>query len=74
MKPGNIEGFYTDSTKGKVKDITVKEGQEVEKGTKLFSYDNEEINLKMKQAERSKDGRYAIQSKQEENRFIEARN
>ncbi|MDD1367225.1 efflux RND transporter periplasmic adaptor subunit [Bacillus sp. MHSD_36] len=51
VKPGNIEGFYTDSTKGKVKDITVKEGQEVEKGTKLFSYDNEEINLKMKQAE-----------------------
>ncbi|MEC2126766.1 efflux transporter periplasmic adaptor subunit, partial [Bacillus paranthracis] len=28
VKPGNIEGFYTDSTKGKVKDITVKEGQE----------------------------------------------
>ncbi|MGH0575869.1 efflux RND transporter periplasmic adaptor subunit [Bacillus paranthracis] len=51
VKPGNIEGFYTDSTKGKVKDITVKEGQEVEKGTKLFSYDNAEINLKMKQAE-----------------------
>ncbi|PHD67511.1 efflux RND transporter periplasmic adaptor subunit, partial [Bacillus toyonensis] len=35
----------------KVKDIEVKEGQEVEKGTKLFSYDNEEINLQMKQAE-----------------------
>ncbi|MED0992707.1 efflux RND transporter periplasmic adaptor subunit [Bacillus nitratireducens] len=51
VKPGNIESFYADPTKGKVKDIEVKEGQEVEKGTKLFSYDNEEINLQMKQAE-----------------------
>ena len=34
-----------------MKDIQVKEGQEVEKGAKLFSYDNEEINLQMKQAE-----------------------
>ncbi|WP_025147987.1 biotin/lipoyl-binding protein [Bacillus sp. H1a] len=51
VKPGNIESFYTDPTKGKVKDIAVKEGQEVEKGTKLFSYDNEEINLQVKQAE-----------------------
>ncbi|PFL39153.1 efflux transporter periplasmic adaptor subunit, partial [Bacillus thuringiensis] len=51
VKPGNIESFYADPNKGKVKDIEVKEGQEVEKGTKLFSYDNEEINLQMKQAE-----------------------
>ncbi|MED2879312.1 efflux RND transporter periplasmic adaptor subunit, partial [Bacillus thuringiensis] len=51
IKPGNIENFYVDSTKGKVKDIEVKEGQEIEKGTKLFSYDNKEINLQMKQAE-----------------------
>ena len=51
MKPGNIESFYADPAKGKVKDIQVKEGQEVEKGAKLFSYDNEEINLQMKQAE-----------------------
>ncbi|MFJ8457438.1 efflux RND transporter periplasmic adaptor subunit, partial [Bacillus paramycoides] len=51
VKPSNIESFYADPTKGKVKDIAVKEGQEVEKGTKLFSYDNEEINLQMKQAE-----------------------
>ncbi|MGF2773227.1 efflux RND transporter periplasmic adaptor subunit [Bacillus cereus] len=51
VKPGNIESFYADPTKGKVKDIEVKEGQEVEKGMKLFSYDNEEINLQMKQAE-----------------------
>ncbi|PRT02578.1 efflux transporter periplasmic adaptor subunit [Bacillus thuringiensis] len=51
IKPGNIESFYADPTKGKVKDIEVKEGQEVEKGTELFSYDNEEINLQMKQAE-----------------------
>ena len=34
-----------------MKDIEVKEGQEVEKGAKLFSYDNEEINLQMKQAD-----------------------
>ncbi|PGT65781.1 biotin/lipoyl-binding protein, partial [Bacillus thuringiensis] len=40
VKPGNIESFYADPNKGKVKDIEVKEGQEVEKGTKLFSYDN----------------------------------
>ena len=51
VKPGNIESFYADPTKGKVKDIVVKEGQEVGKGTKLFSYDNEEINLQVKQAE-----------------------
>ncbi|PFV48405.1 efflux RND transporter periplasmic adaptor subunit [Bacillus thuringiensis] len=51
IKPGNIESFYADSTKGKVKNIVVTEGQEVEKGTKLFSYDNEEINLQMKQTE-----------------------
>ncbi|ENQ3107015.1 HlyD family secretion protein [Bacillus sp. 491mf] len=51
VKPGNIESFYTDATKGKVKDIAVKEGQEVKKGDKLFSYDNEETNLQVKQAE-----------------------
>lgn len=50
VKPGNIESFYADLTKGKVKDIEVKEGQEIKKGTKLFSYDNEEINLQLKQA------------------------
>lgn len=51
VKPGDIESFYADPSKGKVKDIAVKEGQEVEKGTALFSYENEEINLQMKQAE-----------------------
>ncbi|EDZ48784.1 efflux transporter, RND family, MFP subunit (plasmid) [Bacillus cereus AH1134] len=51
VKPENIESFYADPAKGKVKDIEVKEGQEVEKGMKLFSYDNEEINLQMKQVE-----------------------
>ena len=50
MKPGNIESFMR-SGQRKVKDIEVKEGQEVEKGAKLFSYDNEEINLQMKQAD-----------------------
>ena len=56
VKPGNIESFYADPTKGKVKDIVVKEGQEVGKGTKLFSYDNEEINLQVKKRARSEDG------------------
>ncbi|UYX52590.1 biotin/lipoyl-binding protein [Bacillus thuringiensis] len=51
VKPGNIESFYADSTKGKVKNIVVTVGQEVEKGTKLFSYDNEEIILQIKQAD-----------------------
>ncbi|MEH7461902.1 efflux RND transporter periplasmic adaptor subunit [Bacillus thuringiensis] len=51
VKPGNIESFYADPIKGKVKDIAVKEGQEVNKGDKLFSYNNEEINLQVKQAE-----------------------
>lgn len=51
VEPGNIENFYADPTKGKVQEIAVKEGQEVNKGDKLFSYDNEEINLQMKQAE-----------------------
>ncbi|HDR7590594.1 efflux transporter periplasmic adaptor subunit [Bacillus mycoides] len=51
IKPGNIENFYVDSTKGKMKNIEVKEGQEIEKGTKLFSYDNEEVNLQKKQIE-----------------------
>ena len=49
-----------------MKDIEVKEGQEVEKGTKLFSYDNEEINLQMKQAEldqKMADMRYASRKK-----------
>lgn len=51
VKPGNIENFYADPTKGKVQEIAVKEGQEVKKGDKLFSYANEEIDLQMKQAE-----------------------
>lgn len=51
VKPGNIENFYADPTKGKVQEIAVKEGQEVKQGDKLFSYDNEEMNLQMKQAE-----------------------
>ena len=31
VKPGNIESFYADPAKGKVKDIEVKEGQESRK-------------------------------------------
>ncbi|WP_369901773.1 efflux RND transporter periplasmic adaptor subunit [Bacillus manliponensis] len=51
VKQSNIENFYADPTKGKVKEIAVKEGQEVKQGDKLFSYDNEEMDLQMKQAE-----------------------
>jgi multidrug efflux pump subunit AcrA (membrane-fusion protein) len=33
--PGKIETFYPDATKGKVKEIFVKEGQKITKGQKL---------------------------------------
>lgn len=49
--PGNTETIYTDATKGKVKDIYVKEGDEVKKGQKLFSYDSQELSLQNKQAD-----------------------
>lgn len=49
--PGNIETIYADATKGKVKDIFIKEGDEVQKGQKLFSYDSPELALQIKQAD-----------------------
>ncbi|WP_416828322.1 efflux RND transporter periplasmic adaptor subunit [Ectobacillus polymachus] len=52
--PGNIETIYADGTKGKVKDIYVKEGDEVQKGQKLFSYDSPELALQIKQADLDK--------------------
>ncbi|MFD0769222.1 efflux RND transporter periplasmic adaptor subunit [Bacillus sp. CGMCC 1.60114] len=49
--PGNMEMLYADSTRGKVKELFVKEGQEIEKGQKLFSYDNPELSIQIKQLE-----------------------
>lgn len=48
--PGKVETIYFDPSKGKVKEIYVKEGQEVEKGQKLFTYENDDLNLQLKQA------------------------
>jgi len=47
--PKNTESIYADSTKGKVKEIFVKEGQEVQKGQKLFSYENSDLSMQSKQ-------------------------
>lgn len=49
--PGETEQVYVDPTKGKVKEIFVKEGQSIEAKTKLFSYENSELALQMKQAD-----------------------
>ncbi|MBE3571057.1 MAG: efflux RND transporter periplasmic adaptor subunit [Bacillales bacterium] len=48
--PGKVEAIYLDPSKGKIKEIYVKEGQEVEKGQKLFTYESADINLQLKQA------------------------
>jgi HlyD family secretion protein len=60
--PGNIETLYADPSKGKINEIFVKEGDEVQKGQKLFSYESTELSLQVKQAELDKkmaDMRYA---------------
>lgn len=49
--PGNIETIYPDPSKGTVKELFVKEGQEVTKGQKLFSYDNTELSIQLRQLE-----------------------
>jgi HlyD family secretion protein len=49
--PGNIETIYQDPAKGTVKELFVKEGQEVTKGQKLFSYDNPELSIQIRQLE-----------------------
>jgi HlyD family secretion protein len=49
--PGNIETIYPDPAKGTVKELFVKEGQEVAKGQKLFSYDNPELSIQLRQLE-----------------------
>ena len=49
--PVNMETFYPDPTKGKVKEIFIKEGQEIAKGQKLFSYDNPELSIQLRQLE-----------------------
>jgi len=48
--PGKVETIYLDPSKGKIKEIYVKEGQEVEKGQKLLTYESADINLQLKQA------------------------
>lgn len=49
--PGRVESFYEDPSKGKIKEIFVKEGQDVEQGDKLFSYDHSEVTIQEKQLE-----------------------
>lgn len=49
--PGKIETFYPDATKGKVKEIFVKEGQKITKGQKLFFYDNPDLSNQLEQLE-----------------------
>ncbi|WP_147535292.1 efflux RND transporter periplasmic adaptor subunit [Bacillus marasmi] len=49
--PGSEETFYMDPTRGKLKEILVQEGQQVEPGQKLFSYDNPELSIQLKQFE-----------------------
>ncbi|MCQ6278480.1 efflux RND transporter periplasmic adaptor subunit [Bacillus sp. EB600] len=49
--PVNMETFYPDPAKGKVKELFIKEGQEIEKGQKLFSYDNPELSIQLRQLE-----------------------
>ncbi|MFB5166096.1 efflux RND transporter periplasmic adaptor subunit [Parageobacillus toebii] len=51
VMPASIESLYVDPSKGKVKDIFVKEGDEVQKGQKLFSYESAELDLQEKQAD-----------------------
>lgn len=51
VTPGGTETFYVDAAKGSVKEIFVNEGDEVVEGQKLFSYENPELDLQMKQAE-----------------------
>ncbi|WP_242692141.1 efflux RND transporter periplasmic adaptor subunit [Bacillus sp. MM2020_4] len=52
--PGKVEALYADPTKGKVKELFVKEGQEVKQGDKLFSYDNADMTIQEKQLELDK--------------------
>lgn len=51
VTPGGTETFYVDAAKGSVKDIFVNEGDDVVVGQKLFSYENPELDLQIKQAE-----------------------
>ncbi|WML41610.1 efflux RND transporter periplasmic adaptor subunit [Neobacillus sp. OS1-2] len=52
--PGKVEALYADPSKGKVKELFVKEGQEVKQGDKLFSYDNSDMTIQEKQLELDK--------------------
>jgi HlyD family secretion protein len=48
---GKEESFYADPSLGKVKEIFVQEGQTVQPGQELFSYDNPELSFQLKQLE-----------------------
>ncbi|PLR95933.1 efflux RND transporter periplasmic adaptor subunit [Bacillus sp. T33-2] len=51
VAPGSKETIYADPTRGKVQEIYVQEGQQIEKGQKLFSYDNPELSIQARQLE-----------------------
>lgn len=47
--PGNEETIYADPARGKVQEIFVQEGQQIEQGQKLLSYNNPELSIQIKQ-------------------------
>lgn len=49
--PGKTEIFYPDASKGQVKKLYVKEGENVTKGQKLFSYDSPDLSNQLQQLE-----------------------
>lgn len=49
--PGSEETLYLDPSKGHINEIFVQEGQQIEPGQKLFSYDNPELSIQLKQFE-----------------------
>lgn len=51
IMPKKIESLYADPAKGNISELYVKEGQAVSKGQKLFSYDNPELAIQLKQLE-----------------------
>jgi HlyD family secretion protein len=49
--PGNEEIIYADPARGKVGEIFVHEGQQIEQGQKLFTYNNPELSIQGRQLE-----------------------
>ncbi|OIK09973.1 biotin/lipoyl-binding protein [Bacillus sp. MUM 13] len=48
---GNRSPIYLDSSKGKISKIYVKEGEKVKKGQRIFTYDNKDIDIQIRQAD-----------------------